>query len=104
MLKDLTPAQASLADLMSEISERCYSAGWIQGLEYVLWNAVQKGERKYVHDRISNDDLEALKTLSEKAGAWIVYDDVTEETAIDIRNWQKKFQTDVDKNTELLKG
>lgn len=104
MMKDLTPAQAALADLMSEISERCYYAGWIQDLEYVLWDAVQKGERKYGHDRISNDDIEALKTLSEKAGVWIVYDDLTEETAIDISSWQKKFQTDVESNPELLKG
>jgi hypothetical protein len=73
-------------------------------LEYVLWDALQKGERKFGHGRISGDDIEALKTLSKQVGVWIVYDDQTEETAIDINSWQEKFKVDVENNLELLRG
>jgi hypothetical protein len=104
MLKDLTPVQASLADLMSRISERCYAAGWMQNLEYVLWDAQIKGGREYGQDFITQDDIAALKTLSNKAGCWIFFDDKSEETAIDLNSWQNKFQAETQNNPSLLIG
>ena len=32
---------------MSELSERAYCAGWMEGLEYTLWKAVLEGRLKY---------------------------------------------------------
>lgn len=84
MRKDLTNQQLLLADYMSNISERCYYAGWMQGLEYVLWDAVLYGQREYGQDTISPKDVEILRDLSETARAWIIFDDTTEETAVDL--------------------
>ena len=104
MRKDLTTQQSLLADYMSAISERCYYAGWVRDLEYVLWDAVLHGQRKYGHDTISPKDIETLSDLSKASSAWIIFDDNTEETAIGLHDWKEKFQRDIQHNPQLLKG
>lgn len=104
MLKNLTVKQELLAQLMSDISEKCYSAGWEQGLEYVLWDAVINGEREYGHDIITKREIEALILLSNETNCRIVFDDDTEETAIPLDIWQAKFKNDVSNNAKLLNG
>jgi hypothetical protein len=104
MRKHLTSQQLLLADYMSEISERCYYASWMQNLEYALWDAVLHGQRKYGHNTISPKDIEILSDLSKAASAWITFDDNTEATAIDLNTWKEKFQKDVQQNPQLLKG
>jgi hypothetical protein len=89
MRKDLTSQQLLLADYMSDISERCYYAGWMQDLEYVLWDAVLHGERKYGHDKISLKDVETLSDLSKAANSWIIFDDNTDETSINCKIGKK---------------
>lgn len=39
-LQDLTQEQRDLADVISRVSERCYRAGWMQGIEYEVWEAM----------------------------------------------------------------
>jgi hypothetical protein len=48
MLRDLTPAQCELAKYMSDLSEEAYCAGWMQGLEYALWQVLVEGETSMV--------------------------------------------------------
>jgi hypothetical protein len=102
MMNDLTSQQLQLENFMSDISERCYSAGWLQDLEYVLWDALINGPRKFGGGIITEKDIETLKKLSEAANAWIVFDDVKEETAMDLESWRKKFNGDVQQNPDLL--
>lgn len=64
-----------LAQLMSDISERCYAAGWEHGTEKVLWSAVRDGPRKWGRDFISAKDIANLQRLSEAANGWIVFSD-----------------------------
>lgn len=104
MMHDLTPKQKLLANLMSEVSERCYCAGWMQNLEYVLWEALVNGERKYGQDTITQQDINSLKELSEMTNSWIVFDDILDEMPLDLSAWKEKFQIDVQKDSELLKG
>ena len=82
MIKDLTIDQKILADFMSEISERCYSAGWMTNLEYVLWDTLTTGPRKYGHDTISQSDIVELRKYSEKADSWIFFDDDIDEIGV----------------------
>jgi hypothetical protein len=82
MMKDLTSSQLLLEEYMSEISERCYSAGWMENLEYVLWHALINGQRKYGQSVISQKDIQTLIELSNSCNAWIIFDDETEETAM----------------------
>jgi hypothetical protein len=104
MKKDLTSKQLLLADYMTEISERCYYASWMQGLEYILWDAMLHGQREYGHDAISSKDIEILSDLSKATNSWIIFDDDTEERAIDLHNWREKFQKDIQQEPQLLKG
>ncbi|MGC3945776.1 MAG: hypothetical protein QM762_14845 [Chryseolinea sp.] len=87
---------------MSELSEKCYSAGWMTDLEYVLWDAVESGPRAYGHGTINEDDIFQLIEKSEKTRSWIVFDDVREETAIPLDRWRLKFADDTTRNKRLL--
>ena len=104
MLKDLTTHQLLLADVMSNISERCYYAGWMQNLEYVLWDATLTGPRQYGHDTISKQEIESLRELSKASQAWIIFDHENEETAIHLNDWKQKFHQDIELNPKLLTG
>jgi hypothetical protein len=44
MLKDLNSDQLLLAELMSSISEDGFSASWMEGLEYELWEILNGGD------------------------------------------------------------
>ncbi len=88
---------------MSELSERCYAAGWMMGLEYVLWDAVLNGERKYGQGYISNVDISKLKDLSSICQSWIYFDEKEEETAIDIISWNTVFSKELKENSEVIK-
>jgi hypothetical protein len=102
MIYDLEPDQSQLANLMSEISERCYSAAWMADLEYVLWDAVINGQRKYGHGVITQPDIDDLKKLSQACQAWIFFDDETEETAINLDTWTRMFEEAIIDNPGLL--
>ncbi len=70
----LTPAAAQLADCMSDISECYYHAGWMEDLEYSLWDAVEHGSYRWVRGTITDAQIELLKTLSEACKGWISWD------------------------------
>ncbi len=89
---------------MGELSEEAYSAGWMQNLEYALWDAVVNGERKYGHHFISRADIASLVKLSNESNCWIYYDDVTQETSISLNIWREKFKAEIHKNPNLIKG
>lgn len=78
---------------MTELSERAYSAGWMQGLEYALWQAVTSGPRTYGRSFIGEVEIERLKELSRRCGGWIYFDDQTEETWIAEKDWEKMFES-----------
>ncbi|WP_025146882.1 hypothetical protein [Pedobacter jeongneungensis] len=104
MESDLTEKELRLADFMSEISERCYAAGWMQNLEYILWHAVTYGHRKYGQSYITESDIETLIKLSTDGNTWIVYDDEKGETALSLKEWAEKFKTDLERNEAIIIG
>ena len=102
MLSDLPTEQKTLAELMSDISERCQYAGWLLNLEYVLWDAIISGPRQYGHDTITQHDIDLLIKHRDKANCWIYFDDESEETAIGIMDWEIKFKIDISTNPDVL--
>jgi hypothetical protein len=102
MTKDLHPDERQLENLMSDISERCHFAGWMTDLEYVLWDAVINGPRKYGHSIITQYDIDDLVNLSKVCKAWIYFDDETEETAINLDTWKLMFNRSVIDNPNIL--
>lgn len=104
MISSLTKEQSELTDCMSRISEKCYSAGWMKNLEYVLWNAVCSGPIKYGHDFITSSDIEELLRLSNNCNSWIIFDEMLEEIALSLTDWEKKFSYQKSINPNILKG
>ena len=94
----MKPEEQRLAEYMSDLSEQAYSAGWMLGLEYALWNAVVDGTRKYGRLRIKNEHIARLKELSDACGGWIVFDDKRGETFIALADWLRLYAAKRDSN------
>lgn len=102
MLKDLNIEQTKLMVFMSDISERCFSAGWMENLEFSLWNAVLDGPGRYGHGMINRENIDYLKDQSTVCNCWIVFDEITEETAIDLTLWREKYNQDILQDPSVL--
>ena len=89
MLKDLDGSQKALADYMSEISKEAYSAGWIEGLEYSLWDALEGRTYEFGRLQFKEETIENLKRLSEAANGWIIYDPEKEEKFVSFTEWER---------------
>lgn len=92
MLADLTKDQRELAELMSEISEEAFCAGWMKGLELALWDAVTRGTREYGRMEIDNDRIDRLRDLARACDGWIVFDDDREEVWVPMPDWIQRFK------------
>jgi len=71
----MTLMQAKLSELMREISEECYCAGWLIDLEYDLWEMLLGGRRDYGMGHVSEESIEIMRGLSKLLGGWVVWDD-----------------------------
>ena len=91
MLIELSRDQRSLAEEMSRISERAYSAAWMEGLEHFLWAAVLGGDRHYGRYIISENEISRLEELSHLCSGWIRYDTQDEEVFASATDWQEKY-------------
>jgi len=98
MRDELTENEKKLADLMSEISERCYDAGWMLNIEYVLWHAVISGPRSFGRGEITQKDIDELTRLSNATKTWIVFDTKDEETPMPLEKWKALFTIEVSKD------
>src|SRR5215471_17785201 len=91
MLLKLEPKARELAEYMSGLSEEAYYAGWMDGLEFELWEAVISGPREYGRLQITLDHIAQLRRLSGAAGGWIIFDDTEEESLLPIGEWERRF-------------
>jgi hypothetical protein len=66
-------AQDLLSRMMCDISEDCFCAGWMNELEYDLWEALESGNRSYGMCEIRERDMARLKRLHELAGGWWIF-------------------------------
>jgi hypothetical protein len=92
MLKDLNKEELKLAEYMSSISEKGFSAAWLEGLEFDLWKIVIGGNRRYGRYDLTEFDINRLKLLSQQCKSWIVFDEFHEETAIKLTTWDKLYE------------
>lgn len=83
----MKPEEKRLADYMSDMSEEAYCAGWMVGLEYVLWSAVIDGPRKYGRLEITDEHIAKLKELSDACGGWIRFDYEKGEIFVSSGEW-----------------
>jgi hypothetical protein len=91
VLNELSQNQLLLAEVMSDISERAYYAGWMDGLEHALWAAVTGGNRHYGHHVLSDSELSELLELSRICDGWIRFDEKHEEVFVSLSDWREKY-------------
>ena len=94
--QDMTSRQYLLYDLMSDISEDCYFAGWYTGNEYHIWAALQDGNRSYGMGEMDADQLEQCRELSKELDGWIVWYDDDMDPAAPVEEWGPRFVTMAD--------
>lgn len=74
-LRSVDPKAAfELACLMSSISEDYYCAGWLIGLEYVLWDMVGGADRGFGLGEVTEREVAELRRLHEACGGWWAWD------------------------------
>ena len=90
----MEPDATELMKYMSDLSERAYCAGWMDGLEYALWKAVLEGRLKYGRMQITRAHTAKLKELSDRCGGWIAWDDASGEMFVPLGRWQKMYEAE----------
>ena len=93
MFHDLTTDQQAHTLAMGEISEASYSAGWMLGLEYALWQLLETGKSAQGRYHLSEEERQKLRVLSERCGGWIAFDDQKGETFVPFSDWRSMFET-----------
>jgi hypothetical protein len=99
----MTKNQEKLKKYMNDLSEEAYCAGWVDGLEYVLWTAIVSGPREYGRLNITNSHINSLRSLSDECGGWIYFDDASRETFIPIDAWKAKYIENINKYRNRIK-
>lgn len=87
--------EKALCALMSDISEKCWCAGWLDGTEYILWGMLNMFHNlTLTHDSLhwgqdSVDIVELVKLshYSHITKKWIVWSDLG-NVAVDIPQWE----------------
>ena len=91
---DCAPRQAAdqLLELMEDISEDRWCAGWLVGLEYELWEEVLDGK------------LPVAKDLADVAGGWWIWSSEAETTHqrrfVPMDEWLVMYQAGLDKQAK----
>lgn len=64
-----------LCELLSEISEACYCAGWLHDVEHKVWAMLGSKEPvEFGMGDVSPTDLERAEALSKAIGGWAQYE------------------------------
>jgi hypothetical protein len=76
MTRPDTALEAELGGLMSEFSEACWSAGWLEGTEYMVpelcRRAISSGESQpWAHGHLTLEQALAMTGLAKQLGHWV---------------------------------
>ena len=92
----LTAEEQHLYDLMSEISERSWYAGWLIGTEFEVWRLAHEGGTwgRGASSELG-EDLREIRALSERLQRWIVRPDQPREgcdaESIPLTSWETMY-------------
>ncbi|MEU6549000.1 hypothetical protein ABZ915_01765 [Streptomyces sp. NPDC046915] len=94
-MAELTPGQRALAEVMSEVSELAYRAGWMRGCEFDVWRLLHEGGNWGMADAEQLAPLLAeVRAARDRAGCWIVWgDDDPGEQAVPLAEWLPRYET-----------
>jgi len=92
MINDLNKDQIKLAEYMSKLSELAFTAGWMDELEFSLWNAMNNKITEYGRLVFTEQIIDNLRDLSNKADGWVIFDEKKEETFLTWEEWYKLIE------------
>lgn len=67
-----------IGQLISELSESIYCAGWFDGIERELWNLSEDTDIMSINNEmytINKNEVYELRSLADKLGYWVIWDD-----------------------------
>lgn len=88
---DWNDTQRELHDLMSDISEDCYCARWMMGLEHAIWGALQDGDRRYGAGEMDAEQLEKCRALASELDGWVIWYDDDNDPELPVEEWGPRF-------------
>lgn len=91
-LSDDPAAARALEAYMSDISEECYCAGWLHGLEEALWGFVQNGPGQWGQGDVTAENIAELKRLSDAAGGWWEWVEDVGCLFVSMRMWEGRAE------------
>lgn len=95
MIKELgfNDKQKELYELMSDISEDCYCAGWMIGNESAIYSAMRSGNLNYGISSINQNSLNRVRELSNELNGWIIWFDDMDDESLPSEDWGPRFVT-----------
>lgn len=82
--------RSDLFRLMEHWSETCYSADWVIGTEYALWNVATGKTNDWGRYKFSTTEAIALRSSAERAGGWWMWDEGIGDTVfVPMKDWLK---------------
>jgi hypothetical protein len=85
--------EAFIGQLISELSEEIYAAGWNEGIEDELWS-LRNATILPLPNRMDKEEINELVMLADKLGYWATWDDNYEPDnirPIKLEDWKKRF-------------
>lgn len=79
-------AAFGLIGVMTGISEACWCAGWLNGLEFQLWKARQ-GPGRFGQGEVTERQSSLLRLLAEECDGWWIYDRADNPRFIRTAEW-----------------
>lgn len=68
-----TKEQRALEQMMSDVSEECWCAGWNEGTEYGVWRLIEEGGSWGMCRAEDLPVLVAIKAFAEQIDAWVIW-------------------------------
>ena len=84
---------AELAQLISEVSEDCYCAGWLSDCEHTLWDMANdpSADLRWGMGEVPRASLRRMLKLAECTDHWVRWDDQRGGVhPIDLDAWKRK--------------
>lgn len=79
-----------LVNAVREISDRCWCAGWMDGIEKTVWQAVLDDRDCGIgQGYVTREELIFIKALAERCDSWVIWGDITHgECEIPLSLWK----------------
>jgi hypothetical protein len=85
-------AARDLEVLMSDLSEDCWCASWLDGTEYALWSFVLRSEPvEWGMGAVDGEQIWKLRTLSNGAGGWWYWQEEHGLMFVDLDTWKRMY-------------